>query len=197
MSTVRRQDQKERIRRHAARLFAEKGYDATGIQELSEAVGLGRGALYHHIGSKEQLLFDIITVAVIDVVAEAEALRDEPIAAEEKVRRLSRLMMHTVVGHLPEWRVFFRELDALRSPLRDEALAWRERFEDVWASVIAQGVDEGVFRAIDPVVIKGILGMHNYAHVWLRPGGRLDAEKIADAFCDVLLAGVRIDAQAA
>ena len=82
MATRRRPDQKARIRHQAARLFADNGFDATGVQELSEAVGLGRGALYHHIGSKGQLLFDIITSSVIEVVEEAEALVDEPLGAE-------------------------------------------------------------------------------------------------------------------
>jgi AcrR family transcriptional regulator len=49
----------ERIMCVAAELFASKGYHATGISELSEAVGMGRGALYHHISSKEDLLFEI------------------------------------------------------------------------------------------------------------------------------------------
>ena len=191
MSVTRRPDQKQRIRRKAARLFAENGYDATGIQELSESVGLGRGALYHHIGSKEQLLFDIITASVIDVVGEAEALLAEPIDAEEKVRRLSRMMMATVAEHLPEWTVFFREFEALRGPLRREALAWRERFEAVWEAVIADGVASGEFRRLDPIVVKGILGMHNYAHVWLRPRGRMHSEEISEVFCDLLLTGLR------
>jgi TetR/AcrR family transcriptional regulator, cholesterol catabolism regulator len=188
---ARRPDQKTRIRRKAAKLFAAQGYDATGIQELSDVVGLGRGALYHHIGSKEQLLFDIITLSVIDVVVEAEGLVGQDLSAEEKVRRLSRMMTATVADNLAEWKVFFRELEALSGPLRSEALAWRQRFEDVWAAVIGQGVKRGEFRAFDPIVVKGILGMHNYAHVWIFPRGRLNPDEISEVFCDLLLTGLR------
>jgi AcrR family transcriptional regulator len=189
--TARRVDQKQRIRRKAARLFAQNGYDATGIQEISDAVGLGRGALYHHIGSKEQLLFDIITVSVIGVVEEAEALLQAPIDSSEKVRRLSRMMTRPVADNQAEWTVFFREVAALRGPLRRTVLAWRERFEDVWTEVIRQGVASGEFRPVDPVVVKGILGMHNYAHVWLRPRGRLTPDEISASFCELLLAGLQ------
>jgi AcrR family transcriptional regulator len=142
LSPVR--DQKVRIRRTAARLFAENGYDGTGIQELSDAVGLGRGALYHHIGNKERLLFEIMTANVAQVVDEAEALLAEPIPAEDKVRRLSAMLMATVAENLPEWTVFFREIDALSGRLRTEALRWRRRFEEVWIAVIEQGVAEGL-----------------------------------------------------
>jgi AcrR family transcriptional regulator len=184
-------NQKVRIRRTAARLFAENGYDGTGIQELSDAVGLGRGALYHHIGNKERLLFEIMTANVAQVVDEAEALLEEPIPAEDKVRRLSAMLMATVAESLPEWTVFFREIDALSGRLRTEALRWRRRFEEVWIAVIEQGVAEGSFRELDPVVVKGILGMHNYAYVWLRPRGRLSPLELSQAFCDLLLGGLR------
>jgi AcrR family transcriptional regulator len=188
---VRRRDQKSRIRREAARLFAKNGYAGTGVEEISRAVGLGRGALYHHIGSKDRLLFDIITLPVLDAVEEAERLVAEPLDAEQKLRRLSRLVMRTIAARLPEWTVFFRDIGALRQPLRAEALAARDAFEGIWAGVIDQGVAEGVFRQMDPIAIKGMLGMHNYSHVWIRPRGRLTPEQIADEFCDVLLAGIR------
>jgi AcrR family transcriptional regulator len=186
-----RRDQKERIRRQAARLFAKNGYRGTGVQDLSDAVGLGRGALYHHIGSKERLLFEIVTLHVYDVVEEARAILGLDVTAEEKVRRLSRLMMATVAAHRPEWTVFFRDLDALSGPLRREALAIRAAFEDVWVQVLREGVRDGEFRELDPVVIKGLLGMHNYSYVWIRPSGRLTPEEIADVFCDVILTGIR------
>lgn len=191
---TRTPNQKVRIRQVAARLFAENGYDATGIQELSEAVGLGRGALYHHIGSKEQLLFDIIATSVVDVVEQAEALLAEPLPAEEKVRRLSAMTMATVAGNRNEWKVFFRELESLRGELRGPALALRRRFEDVWIAVVRDGIDAGEFRDVDPVVVKGILGMHNWAHVWLRPRGRLSDREISEAFSEFVLAGLRPDA---
>ena len=66
-----KKDQKERIRSKAAHLFARNGYHGTGVQEISEAVGLGRGALYHHIGSKEALAEQAIAEcprAELDVV---------------------------------------------------------------------------------------------------------------------------------
>src|SRR5215211_38132 len=184
-------DQKTRIRRHAARLFAKNGYRGTGVQDLSDAVGLGRGALYHHIGSKERLLFEIMTLHVADVVAEGRAILALEVTAEEKVRRLSRVVMTTVAAHLPEWTVFFREVDALSTSLRREALAVRAEFEEIWVEALRQGVRDGEFREFDPVVVKGVLGMHNYSHVWIRPTGRLTPEQIADAFVDVLLGGIR------
>ncbi len=101
------------------------------------------------------------------------------------------MMTVNVADNIAEWKVFFREVDALKGPLLASARAWRQRFEDVWTAVIAQGVANGEFRDLDPIVVKGILGMHNYANVWLRPGGRLRPQEISAVFCDLLLTGLR------
>jgi AcrR family transcriptional regulator len=183
--------QKERIRRKAAQLFARNGYHGTGVQELSEAVGLGRGALYHHIGSKESLVEEIVTPPIWEMIAVGEALLAEDLAPEEKVRRLSRAQMRAIAEHLPEWTIFQRDAATLTGPVRRRISGARDRFERVWAAIVAEGVDAGVFRPLDPVAIKGILGMHNYGYLWIRERGRLTPDEIADVFCDVLLDGLR------
>lgn len=51
--------QRRHIRSGAARLIAEKSYHEVGVTEICEAAGIANGALYHHIGSKEELLYNI------------------------------------------------------------------------------------------------------------------------------------------
>src|SRR3954447_4430289 len=187
----RKQDQKERIRRKAAQLFARNGYHGTGMQALSEAVGLGRGALYHHIGSKEALFEDVSTRHVREMIDFGERILREDLPAEEKIRRLSRAQMQTLAEHLPEWTIFQRDATMLNGPVRRRIVATRDRFEFVWAAIIEDGVARGEFRELDPVALKGALGMYNYSYLWIRPRGRLTPEEIADVFCDILLAGIR------
>jgi AcrR family transcriptional regulator len=183
-------DQKERIRRKAAELFARNGYHGTGVQALSEAVGLGRGALYHHIGSKEALVEEIVTPQIHAMIEFGEHLLAEDLPAAEKARRLSRALMRTLADQLAEWTVFQRDAATLRGPVRQRIFAARDRFEDVWASIVEQGVAAGEFRVLDPIAIKGMLGMHNYGYLWIRKRGRLTPEEIADVFCDMLLRGI-------
>lgn len=192
-SRPRKPDQKERIRRKAAQLFAKNSYHGTGVQELGEAVGLGRGALYHHIGSKEALLEDIATRHVKAVTHYGEELLAQDLSAEEKLRRLSRVQMRTLADHLPDMIVATRDVPTVRAPLRRRIVAWRDRFEAVWVAIVDQGVAAGEFRPLDPVAVKGILGMHNFGYMWVRPQGRLAPEEIADVFCDIVLGGIRAE----
>jgi AcrR family transcriptional regulator len=184
-------NQKERIRRKAAQLFARNGYQGTGVQELSDAVGLGRGALYHHIGSKEALFEEVSTRHVREMIELGEALLAERVSAEEKIRRLSRAQMRTLADHRAEWTLFQRDAMMLRGLVRERIFATRAQFESIWRQILDEGVENGEFRALDPIALKGILGLHNYAYLWLDARGRLTPEEIGDVFCDVMLHGIR------
>jgi AcrR family transcriptional regulator len=185
-------DQKERIRRQAAQLFARNGYHGTGIQALSEAVGLGRGALYHHIGSKEALFEEVSTRPVQEMIEIADAIVAMPTSAEERIRLLCRAQMRTLADHQAEWTLFQRDALVIQGVVREHIFATRARFEAIWRQILEEGVETGEFRALDPIALKGILGMHNYAYLWLDPGGRLTPEEIGDIFCDVMLHGIRV-----
>jgi len=182
--------QKQLIAKKAAQLFAKRGYDATGVAELGDAVGLGRGALYHHIGSKETLLYEICIAHVVDMVEYGEALLEESGPADEKLRKLARRLTQTIAENLPELTVFFADFRSLAGKHRDDVSAMRQRFERTWEQLLERGVEEGTFRTVDPIIVKGVLGMFNYSYLWLRPRGGKPPEEIADTFSDVLLRGL-------
>ncbi len=191
--TKRRSDQRERLLRTAAQLFAEKGYHGTGVAELGRAVELGRGGLYHHMGSKEALLVEISVRHVREMVEIGEEILESDLKPPDMLRQLSRSLMRTIADSLPEVTVFFHEVNTLRGEARDEVLPLRERFEQIWRDMLDEGVRQGYFRTGGGIVTKGILGMHNYSYVWIDPGGRLAPEDIADVFCDLLLRGLLTD----
>lgn len=175
----------------SAKLFARKGYSATGIAEIEKAVGLGRGALYHHIGSKENLLYEISRSHVLDMVEYGEQLALQDLTAEEKFRALARRLMTTIAENLAELTVFFSDHRALSKAHAKELVEIRNRFEGIWVGILAQGVEAGELREVSAVIVKGVLGMFNYSYLWLRPRGEEPPEQIADEFCDVLLEGLK------
>jgi AcrR family transcriptional regulator len=185
-----RDSRKAEIVRAAAELWAASGYHGTGVEELSRAVGLQRGALYHHIGSKEALLHEVGRTA-IERLLETSAVDVEIAQPEERFRRLSRGLLHDIASNLAEWTVFFREVGWLTGPQRQEIFALRERYEQRWCAALADGAAEGAFRPLDSLDVKAILGMHNYSYLWLRPDGDRSPEDIAERFSDLILDGIR------
>lgn len=190
MSTIERsgeQSQRVRIRQIAARLFAERGYHAIGMTELGDAVQLGRGALYHHIRSKEDLLYDISKEYITDLADFGErVVRPEPDPAQ-RVRMLGRQLVLKIASHQAELTVCFREIQSLTEPRRSEVLALHSQYEKVWRDTMVDGAELGLFRPYDPIVLKGVLGMYFYSYLWMKPDGRLTPPAIAERLNELAL----------
>ncbi|MGW4068615.1 TetR/AcrR family transcriptional regulator [Nocardia grenadensis] len=182
---------RDRVLRVAAELFAKSGYHGTGMADLGTAAGLGRGALYHYIGSKEAVLYEISSrqLAQMNAIADELALAEPD--PERRLRGLARALMRNIAEHRAEWTVFFREYHALTDERRDRVVAERERYESHWRHALDQGVRDGRFRVLPRLLVKGLLGMFNYSYLWLTPSGSESPEKIADEFLDTVITGMR------
>lgn len=178
---------RERIIAEAARLFADKGYHATGVAELSAAVGLGAGALYHHIGSKEEVLLAICRPHILDVLEAGEKLLVSDLPAKEKLRLLAREHMRMVAEHNIELRVTLREIDSFTGQRRKQMKQLRDRTEAIWEQIADEGRQSGELKGLDPVFVKAALGALNYAVLWFRKDGSLSSDEVADRMMTLML----------
>lgn len=187
---LRQNTHRDRILKEAANLFAENGYQRTGMAALERSIGLGRGALYYHIGDKEALLHEI-SLAVSNGMADfAEKLLERGLPADEMLRMLIRGLMRLIADNKAEVTVFYREFAWLTGDRRREVMTSRARFESAWHDTLIKGEADGIFNPTTPVVRKGLLGMVNYSYLWFQPQGELTAEEVADQFTDVILGGI-------
>jgi AcrR family transcriptional regulator len=184
---------KSRIVGISAELFARSGYHATGIADLSKAVGLGKGSLYHYIGSKEAVLYEISIAQVATMNTFAEALEESEPDPVKRLGALAAGLMRNIADHRAAWTVFFREYHALTGLWRDDVVAARERYEAHWRTAIEQGVAEGRFKPQPTLIVKGLLGMFNYSYLWLDPRGGVSPEQVAGDFINTLMSGLATD----
>ncbi|GCE42540.1 transcriptional regulator, TetR family [Rhodococcus wratislaviensis] len=182
---------RERILRVSADLFAEKGYHATGITEILDAVGLGRSALYHHIRSKENLLYDISIAPLREVVVEARRIADLDATAADRIVLLSQDRLKTVSRRRSQWNVALYQSSNLSPELRAEVDLTLELYEAIWERVLMEGMEAGEWNPVPPLVLKGILGMLNGTYLWLDPAGELAPAEIAQMFANLVLLGLR------
>ncbi len=180
-----------RILLAATELFAEHGYHNTGMAQLEERARVRRGALYHHIGSKEALLYDIVRAQLEVVTAEVEAVIATTPDLRARVRRMAVATLRNFADHHLEWRVHARDFTALTGDHLTSVLDLRRRHEALWQGVIAEAMGG---PAPPPqrvsVAAKGVLGMLNYTHVWMVADGPMRPEAIADLYCDLILRGL-------
>ena len=189
---IRESHHTERIIAEATQLFAEQGYHRTGIADIERAVGLGRGALYYHIGDKEALLYEVSLRAFADIDLFTDALLSEPLAAEEQMRRLITRLLEVVATRLTSVEVFYREYPWLTGERRRELYTRRDRFEMGWSEIFDHGEADGTFAPTTPLVRRGLLGMITATHLWFRPGQSVSANELADEYTSTILSGIAI-----
>ncbi|HET6447903.1 MAG TPA: TetR/AcrR family transcriptional regulator [Conexibacter sp.] len=173
----------------AARLFAQRGYQSTSMQDLTEATGLAAGGLYHYIGSKEQLLIRICDELLEPLLHQARAIVAREASASDHLRELLRAWLAHIATHGDHMAVFAQERHAIeREPQWREVRRQRKAFEKIVDDVLARGEqDETMAFADRRLALLALLGMVNHTATWLRPRGRLSPEQIADGYCDLLL----------
>lgn len=180
-------ESKRMIMEVAAKLFADKGFGSVGISEVGDAAGFGKGALYYHIKSKEDLLFDIMTVYMVELINAARVIEISGANAADRVRSLSQSFMEIMFASRPEMTVCFREVHALNEARRKGVLGLHAEYQDIWMRVFQDGARQGVMRAMSKIEVKALLGMYFYSFLWIKGDGAVAMDVIAENFAGITL----------
>jgi AcrR family transcriptional regulator len=182
---------KQRIEQAALQLFAAKGFEATGIRDIADLAGLSTSALYHYMGSKDELLVAFMVESMTELTRVAHAALE---GAGDAATQLAAL----VRAH-----VGFHTLDAQRSLVADDELRavsdaaftkvmqLRDGYERLWAETLERGKRSGEFSFADARITRlALLEMCNGVARWYSDRGPKHPAEIADAFADLALAMV-------
>jgi AcrR family transcriptional regulator len=180
---------REELTRIAARLFAERGYQGTSLADLADELGVQKPSLYHHIASKEDLLWEVAWEGAEAFHAGLDTVPAGP--ATERIRLALRAHLAVVAGQLDVATVFVREWRHLKGDRRDRFVAERRRYEERVRDLFREGVERSELRTDLDVQTAALLFLSaaNWAYTWLRPGADTDA--LADRLFAALLDGMR------
>lgn len=191
--TVRRELVESEIQEHAARLFAERGFAGTSLQDIADSVGITRQALYYYVKSKDEVLAELVADLTLSSVARSREIRaDRTLTHAEQLRRIAYL---TVTDRARD-RTRFQLLDRSASALPDDiAASFLQGRRDALAELrglIDDGIAAGEFRPLDSrVAALSVLGMCNWVAWWYEPGPDHPVEPIAQQMADGALAMLR------
>ncbi len=169
--------------RESARLFREKGYDATSVRDIAAATGLQSGSWVYHFKTKQDILAAVMEEGLEQALERIEAIAREQLSPREHFRALLRTHLDTLLGpgqdFIPVLLYEWRSLDAAGRP---RIIELQRRYEAVWDDVIRElqrSGDWAMPTRVDRLLMFGAL---NWIAHWYRPGGPLDvAELAADA----------------
>jgi len=185
------QARREAIVDASAQVFAQQGYHATGIVELCAVNGLGKGAFYHYIGSKEELHAAIHDRVMDEVLLGADRVAVAGGTPSAQLAMLGDELLDVIYRYPDHVWVFLHEFPALTAERADRFRIRRREYERRVESVLQAGIDTGEFRAVEPrLTALAWLGMHNYTYLWLKSGGRLTARDVAKPFADIFIRGI-------
>lgn len=178
--------------RAAARLFSERGYHGTSMQHLGDALGLQRGSLYAHIGSKQELLLDVVEEGAARFLERGAEAADRDAPAGDRLRSFLAGHVATVVEHLDAATVFLNEWRYLAPDLRTVVQEKRDAYEALIRRIIEEGIRDGEFRPDADVRLASlaVLAMGNWIYAWYRPEGELGPEEIGELFADLMVKGL-------
>jgi AcrR family transcriptional regulator len=175
---------REEILQRASLLFYERGYGATSIRDIAEAVGLSSSTMYHHFANKQDVLYAIVSRFMTDFVeATVPVLRDTAVSPTERVRRIVRLHIEISDDRRPELLIGNPIRYALDPAQREHATALQIAYHDAVRDTIAEGCGTGEFRAQDvSMTTMAILDMLNGIREWFSPTGRLSRAELIERY---------------
>jgi len=190
-------DSRQEILRTAARLFQQRGYDATSMNDVAAALKLSKGGLYHHFQSKDEILFEIMDHAMQiteeRVVNPVRSIADP----EERLRALIRLHIEVVLSPRDrEITVMLHENHPLPPSLRKRINSRKKDYihflENLMAEVQAKSRrPTGTKGKVGPrAAAFALLGMINWIYQWYKPEGDLQAQNLIPQFTDLIFGGI-------
>jgi AcrR family transcriptional regulator len=183
---------REQILHAAQKLFADKGFRETNLNDVATQLGFRRQAVYHYFRSKDEILYELIDRAGQAIATSAQPMLDADIPPAEKLAELVRNHVHQLLNNVDIFRIQFSELFKLNSDRADGLRRDMSNYVRSIAKVIKEGQKDGTFVDVPPMTqVLFILGMCNGTTEWYtgtRP--RLTVDQIAEYAARMALSGV-------
>src|ERR1017187_4454365 len=190
-------DSRQEILRTAARLFQQRGFGATSMNDLAAPPKLSKGVLYHHFQSKDEILFEIMNHAM-EITQDRVLNPVRGIAnPEERLRALIRLHIEVVLSPRDrEITVMLHENHPLPPALRKRINARKKDYIHFLENLITEVQSQPqpshhAKRKVSPrAAAFALLGMINWIYQWYKPEGELQAQNLIPQFTDLIFGGI-------
>jgi TetR/AcrR family transcriptional regulator, cholesterol catabolism regulator len=193
-STWVRPSRKAEILDAFARMVAADGYDNVSIRQVAESMGMSKGTILHHYGSKDRMLEELHNTYMQRRLREAHALVDALSSPREQLIGMVLLDLFAMHRNRDSTIAFAREIARFQAEeIMADVRRMRREYLGVMTDILSRGMDQGVFRREDPIMVAlQILGMVNWSWTWLREDGPWSVEQLGESFVRLVVSGMAI-----
>lgn len=176
----------------SARLFREKGYLATSIRDIGDALDITSAALYYHFKNKEELLLAIMLVALEELRTAVDAAISAETEPNQRIKAAMRTHLRISVEYQDFAIVLLQEARHLSGEALERVVAERDSYERIWKQLFRDARATGQYRDDVDIRLLRLLtfGAINLVVTWYRKSGAYQPEEIADQLFMIATEGV-------
>ncbi|MDV7090587.1 TetR/AcrR family transcriptional regulator [Rhodococcus sp. IEGM 248] len=199
-SNPRRELVEKQIIEQATRLFAERGFASTTLQDIADATGLTRPALYHYVANKDELLSRLVSESTETPAALLHTINERTdLGPTEKLREMATAIALHQAQAPDRFQLIVRSEAELPEDISRNYEQSRRHVLKEFIHVIEDGIRTGEMRPVDPrTAALAVIGMLNWIAWWHQPGNADDDRVIATQLADMAVRSlVHQDSQSA
>lgn len=188
LTSLRRED----IFQQALALFDTRGFRGTSVQDIADACGVAKPAVYYYFRNKYDLLEQLYSAVTTHFYSQIGFIALSEADPLEKLRTSIEMQVRYSLDNRQFQRVFHQERKELSAAASEKISTCERQYEKLIRDIIIEGQTTGEFRSGDPqLVTMMILGLLASVHRWARYM-KLDHDQIVDGVVDQLMNGIAI-----
>lgn len=175
-----------------AQMVAARGYDGVSIRDIAETLGMSKGTIIHHYGSKDRILEQVHNDYMQRRLHEARAILEELSDPHDQLAGMVLQNLFAMHHDRDATVAFAREIVRFASDeIMADVRAMRADYFGLLRDVLERGMETGAFRREDATMIAlQLFGMMNWSWTWLRPAGPWTLEELGASYVRTIVAGI-------
>jgi AcrR family transcriptional regulator len=175
----------------AARLFNDKGYVDTTMDDIADAVGIAKPTLYHYFANKHEILFEIYEELMDILIGRQQQRIADGLSPEAQLLEAMADILELVETHDGHGRLFTEHFREMPPDMQRVLKEKKDQYESGISKFIKAAVKNGTFRKVNvDLATLALFGMCNWAYTWYRKGGSMSTREIAEVFWGYFFQGV-------
>jgi AcrR family transcriptional regulator len=185
---------KDEIIAAASRLFVEKGFEKTTMEDIANALALHKGSLYHHIHSKAEIFYEILKLSLMESCKRMAKVQRSKLEPEDKLRKIIATHFNNILNYSLEYQILLNERRYMLNRKQEKHIRMKMKaYENTIFEVFKEGIDAKVFREdLNPrVIVAGLMGVGNAVYKWFSQNGPLKFQEVADIYIEASINGIK------